>query len=116
MASQFYFLDAPLVIVWAPLMGAGGWGEKARRGGLAADDLGWESPPLRAARSRRVPELDRGEESGLRDQVCTNGHAGGRERQPGICRSPLLERMQAKQAAEDARRIRTIFAQHDAEY
>lgn len=76
---------------------------------------GEEDPP-RAARSRRVPELDRGEESRLRDQVCASGHAGGRARQPGICRSPLLERMEAKQAAEDARRIRTIFAQHDAEY
>lgn len=101
--------------MWAPLVNAGGWGEKARRGGLAAGDLGRE-PPSRAARSRRVPELDRGEVSGLRDQVCASGHAGGRARQPGICWSPLLEPMQAKQAAEDARRIRTIFAQHDAEY
>lgn len=44
-ACQFYFLAAPLVIVWAPLVGAGGWGEKARRGGLAAGDLGREPPP-----------------------------------------------------------------------
>lgn len=44
MACQFYFLVAPLVIVWAPLVGAGGWGEEARRGGLAACDLGRETP------------------------------------------------------------------------
>lgn len=87
-------------------------GEKGLSGSLRSG----EGDPPQAARSRRVPELDRGEESGLRDQVCASGHAGGRARQPGICQSPLLERMQAKQAAEDARRIRTIFAQHDAEY
>lgn len=41
----FYFLVAPLaIIMWAPLAGAGGWGEKVRRGCLAACDLGRETP------------------------------------------------------------------------
>lgn len=82
--------------------------------GQAACDLGREGS-LGSSRAR-VPELDRGGESGSVIKCARAATQAGEPTSPGICRNTLLERMQVKQAAEDAQRIRTIFAQHDGEY
>lgn len=84
-------------------------------GGRAACDLGRSGGGPSGSETARVSELDGGEKSGSVIKCARAAtQAGGRPARGFAARSPAANAR--KTAAEDARRIRTIFAQHDGEY